>query len=94
MLLSNFDCFEKEVKCCIDENFVYLVYDYILKCSYIFNLLDVCGVVFVIECAGYFFCICNMVCVVVKIFVVECEKLGFFLLNKNIVNLENVKEVE
>lgn len=83
MFLENFDKFEKEVKCCIEESLVYLVYDYILKCSYIFNLLDVCGVVFVMECVGYLVCIWNMVCFVVKIFVVECEKLGFLLLNKD-----------
>lgn len=84
MLFENFEKFEREVKCVLEEGFVYLVYDYVFKCLYIFNLLDVCGVVFVIECVGYIVCIWNLVCVVVKIFVVECKKFGFLFLDEEI----------
>lgn len=37
----------------MDNGFVYFVYDYVLKCLYIFNLFDVKGVIFVIEWIGY-----------------------------------------
>ncbi|HBL2294731.1 TPA: glycine--tRNA ligase subunit alpha [Enterococcus faecium] len=94
LLLSNFDRFEKEAKRCIDENLVHPAYDYILKCSHTFNLLDARGAVSVTERAGYLSSIRNMARAVAKIFVAEREKLGFPLLNKNTANPENMKEAE
>ncbi len=94
LLLSNFDRFEKEAKRCIDENLVHPAYDYILKCSHTFNLLDARGAVSVTERAGYLSRIRNMAKSVAKIFVAEREKLGFPLLNKNTANPETVKEAE
>lgn len=94
LLLSNFDRFEKESKRCIDENLVHPAYDYILKCSHTFNLLDARGAVSVTERAGYLSRIRNMARAVAKIFVAEREKLGFPLLNKNTANPETVKEAE
>ncbi|MBO0447793.1 glycine-tRNA ligase alpha subunit [Enterococcus sp. AZ170] len=82
MLLENFDKFEKEAKRCIDENLVHPAYDYILKCSHTFNLLDARGAVSVTERAGYLARIRNLAKAVAKIFVAEREKLGFPLLNK------------
>ena len=94
MLLENFDKFEKEAKRCIEESLVHPAYDYILKCSHTFNLLDARGAVSVTERAGYLSRIRNMARAVAKIFVAEREKLGFPLLNKNTANPENVKEAE
>lgn len=82
MLLENFDKFEKEAKRCIDESLVHPAYDYILKCSHTFNLLDARGAVSVTERAGYLARIRNLAKAVAKIFVAEREKLGFPLLNK------------
>ncbi|MBL1227458.1 glycine--tRNA ligase subunit alpha [Enterococcus sp. BWR-S5] len=82
MLLENFDKFEKEAKRCIDESLVHPAYDYILKCSHTFNLLDARGAVSVTERAGYLARIRNMARAVAKIFVAEREKLGYPLLNK------------
>ena len=81
MLLDNFDKFEQEAKRCIDENLVHPAYDYILKCSHTFNLLDARGAVSVTERAGYLARIRSMARSVAKIFVAEREKLGFPLLN-------------
>ena len=83
MLLENFDKFEKEAKRCIEESLVHPAYDYILKCSHTFNLLDARGAVSVKERAGYLARIRNMARSVAKIFVAEREKLGFPLLNKD-----------
>lgn len=82
MLLENFDKFEREAKRCIDESLVHPAYDYILKCSHTFNLLDARGAVSVTERAGYLARIRNMARAVAKIFVAEREKLGYPLLNK------------
>ena len=81
LLLANFDKFEAEAKRCIDESLVHPAYDYILKCSHTFNLLDARGAVSVTERAGYLARIRNMAKSVAKIFVAEREKLGYPLLD-------------
>lgn len=82
MLLDNFDKFEREAKRCIDENLVHPAYDYILKCSHNFNLLDARGAVSVTERAGYLGRIRNMARQVAKLFVEERKKLGYPLLDR------------
>jgi glycyl-tRNA synthetase alpha chain len=82
MLLDNFTKFEAEAKRCIAENLVHPAYDYILKCSHNFNLLDARGAVSVTERAGYLARIRNMAREVAKIFVDERKKLGYPLLDR------------
>lgn len=74
MLLDNFDKFEKEAKRCIADSLVHPAYDYILKCSHNFNLLDARGAVSVTERAGYLARIRNMARQVAKLFVEERKK--------------------
>ncbi|MFV0558638.1 MAG: glycine--tRNA ligase subunit alpha [Enterococcus sp.] len=80
LLLDNFNKFEAEAKRCIEESLVHPAYDYILKCSHNFNLLDARGAVSVTERAGYLARIRNMARLVAKIFVAERAKLGYPLL--------------
>jgi glycyl-tRNA synthetase alpha chain len=61
---------------------VHPAYDYILKCSHNFNLLDARGAVSVTERAGYLARIRNMAREVAKIFVDERKKLGYPLLDR------------
>ncbi|GAA3020917.1 glycine--tRNA ligase subunit alpha [Tetragenococcus solitarius] len=82
MLLDNFDKFEREAKRCIAEDLVHPAYDYILKCSHNFNLLDARGAVSVTERAGYLAHIRNMAKQVAKLFVKERKKLGYPLLDR------------
>ncbi|MDR1012806.1 MAG: glycine--tRNA ligase subunit alpha [Lactobacillales bacterium] len=82
LLLRNFEHFEKEAKHCIAENLVHPAYDYILKCSHTFNLLDARGAVSVTEKARFLARIRNMAKAVAKIFVEERKKLGYPLLDK------------
>lgn len=82
MLLDNFNKFEKEANRCIAENLVHPAYDYILKCSHNFNLLDARGAVSVTERAGYLARIRNMAREVAKLFVEERKKLGYPLLSR------------
>lgn len=49
MLLLNFDEFEKECQTILDRGLVLPAYDYVLKCSHLFNLLDARGVLSVAE---------------------------------------------
>ena len=81
MLLDNFNKFEEEAKRCIAENLVHPAYDYILKCSHNFNLLDARGAVSVTERAGYLARIRNLSREIAKIFVEERAKLGYPLLS-------------
>ncbi len=53
MLFELFDTYEKEAKKQIENGLVHPAYDYILKCSHTFNLLDARGAVSVTERAGY-----------------------------------------
>ncbi len=82
LLLNNFNNFEKEAKRCIAEKLVHPAYDYILKCSHNFNLLDARGAVSVTERAGYLARIRNMAREVAKIFVAERARLGYPLLSR------------
>ncbi|MGX6962512.1 glycine--tRNA ligase subunit alpha [Vagococcus xieshaowenii] len=82
MLLTLFEMYQAEAQRCIDEGLVHPAYDFVLKCSHTFNLLDARGAVSVTERAGYLSRIRNMARQLAKKFVEEREKLGFPLLNK------------
>ena len=80
MLLKAFDEYEAEAKKQIANGLVHPAYDYILKCSHTFNLLDARGAVSVTERAGYLARIRNMAKSVAKVFVAERKKLGYPLI--------------
>ena len=80
MLLNLFNTYEAEAKRCIEKQLVHPAYDFVLKCSHTFNLLDARGAVSVTERAGYLARIRNMARELAKTFVEEREKLGFPLL--------------
>ncbi|MCH3904422.1 MAG: glycine--tRNA ligase subunit alpha [Lactobacillus sp.] len=79
-LLAFFDIYEKTAKRLLGMNLVHPAYDYILKCSHTFNLLDARGAVSVTERAGYLARIRNLAHEVASSFVEEREKRGFPLL--------------
>ena len=80
MLLDLFEKYEAEATVCIAEGLVHPAYDYVLKCSHTFNLLDARGTVSVTERAGYLARIRKMARLLSKTFVEEREKIGFPLL--------------
>lgn len=80
LLLMLFNEYEKEALIQIEAGLVHPAYDYVLKCSHTFNLLDARGAVSVTERAGYLARIRNMARSIAKAFVTEREKLGFPLL--------------
>lgn len=80
MLLKFFDEYETEAKRLIDLGLVHPAYDYVLKCSHTFNLLDAHGAVSVTERAGYLSRIRRMAHSIAQAFVAEREKRGFPLL--------------
>lgn len=80
--MKTFEKFEAEAKRCLDEHLVHPAYDYVLKCSHTFNLLDARGAVSVTERAGYIARIRNLARVVAKTFVAERKRLGYPLLDE------------
>lgn len=52
-LFARFDVHEKECSALITEGLIFPAYDYLLKCSHTFNLLDAAGVISVTERAVY-----------------------------------------
>jgi glycyl-tRNA synthetase alpha chain len=79
MLFSMFSMFEKEALRVIDKGFVLPAYDYVLKCSHTFNLLDARGAISVTERQGYIARVRNMARNCAQAYV---EKMGYPLMNK------------
>lgn len=82
MLFKFFDNYESEAKRLIALGLVHPAYDYILKCSHTFNLLDARKAVSVTERAGFMHRIRSLAHQVAQAFVVERQKLGFPLLDE------------
>ncbi|WP_430785204.1 glycine--tRNA ligase subunit alpha [Virgibacillus flavescens] len=82
MLFELFAMYEEEAKTIMNKGLVFPAYDYVLKCSHTFNLLDAKGVISVTERTGYIGRIRNLARTIAKTYVAEREKLGFPLLEK------------
>ncbi len=89
MLFELFDTYEKEAKKQIENGLVHPAYDYILKCSHTFNLLDA---VYVHERAGYLSRIRNMARMVARAFVAERKKLGYPLIKDEALRAKLLEE--
>jgi glycyl-tRNA synthetase alpha chain len=77
-----FDEYEEEALRALDEKLVFAAYDYILKCSHTFNLLDARGAISVTERTGYLGRVRNLARRCAKTYVEERERLGFPLLKE------------
>lgn len=82
MLFELFSMYEKEADRAMKKGLVFPAYDYVLKCSHTFNLLDARGVISVTERTGYITRVRNLARSIAKIYVDEREKLGFPMLEK------------
>ncbi|WP_027108468.1 glycine--tRNA ligase subunit alpha [Lacticigenium naphthae] len=77
MLFDLFSKFEKEATIQIDKGLVHPGYDYVLKCSHVFNLLDARGAVSATDRPGYLARIRKMARKIARTYIDEREKLGF-----------------
>ena len=82
MLLELFGRYEAEAKRIIDRNLVLPAYEYCLKCSHTFNLLDARGAISVTERTGYIARIRNLARICAAAYVKQREEMGFPLLKK------------
>ena len=81
-LFKLFDLAEAESYSCIEAKIVLPAYDWVLKCSHTFNLLDARGVISKDERINYINRVRKMASEVAKLYVKQREKLGYPLLNK------------
>ncbi|MEL1136216.1 glycine--tRNA ligase subunit alpha [Desulfitobacterium sp. THU1] len=84
-----FDMYEKEAIRVVEKGLVLPAYDYVLKCSHTFNLLDARGAISVTERTGYIARVRNLARLCAHAYVEQREKLGFPLLKS-----QSGKEVE
>ncbi|MNG23695.1 Glycine--tRNA ligase alpha subunit [compost metagenome] len=82
MLFKLFSMYEEESKRSLDNNLVFPAYDYALKCSHAFNLLDARGAISVTERTGYITRVRNLARACAATYLEERERLGFPLLKK------------
>lgn len=81
-LVTLFNMYEKEAKRAIGEGLVLPSYDYVLKCSHTFNVLDARGAISVTERTHYISRVRNLAKLVASRQLEEREKMGFPLLKK------------
>ena len=86
-LFSLFDAYQKEVDNCLNAELVLPAYDYVLKCSHTFNLLDARGVISKDERINFINRVRTMASGVASLYVKQREKLGFPLLKAGNNNL-------
>ncbi|MGM9571841.1 MAG: glycine--tRNA ligase subunit alpha [bacterium] len=82
LLFHFFDSYEKEAYAVLDRGFVLPAYDYVLKCSHTFNLLDARGAISVTERTSFITRVRNMARRCAKAYLEQREKLGYPLLAK------------
>ncbi len=80
MLFSLFDMYEKEAMRIIDGGFVLPGYDYVLKCSHIFNLLDSRGAISISERTAFIGRVRKLARLCAKAYLEQREKLDYPLL--------------
>ncbi len=82
VLMNSFEASEKESKRMIELGLVLPAYEFCLKCSHYFNLLDARGVLSVNERTGYIARVRNLARLCAEAFLRQREKMGFPLLKR------------
>ena len=76
-LFTAFDLYQKEVDNCINAKLVLPAYDYVLKCSHTFNLLDARGVISKDERINFINRVRTMASAVARLYVEQRKEMGF-----------------
>jgi len=87
MLFKLFEMYEKEAKRLAEKELILPAYDYVLKCSHTFNLLDARSAISVTERTAFIHRVREIARLCAKGYIAEREKMGFPLLGR-------IKEVE
>lgn len=81
MHLIQFKQFESECQNLIQKKLVWPAYDYCLKCSHTFNLLDARGAISITERTGYIARIRTLASSIAELYAIQREEMGYPLLN-------------
>jgi glycyl-tRNA synthetase alpha chain len=87
MLLKTFDMYEGESKRLSERRLALPAYDYCLKCSHTFNILDARGAISTTERTKYIERIRNLARNVSKTYLAQREEMGYPLMSKGRTNL-------
>jgi glycyl-tRNA synthetase alpha chain len=82
LLFTCFKLYEQEAKRLMETELVLPAFDYVLKCSHTFNLLDARGVISVTERTRYIGRIRDLARQVAQLYLKQREAMGFPLLNQ------------
>ncbi len=82
MLLQHFNDYEKECSLLAEKGLVMPAYDYLLKSSHTFNMLDARGAISITERAGYIGRVRTMAAQIAKLYAAQREELGYPMLKK------------
>lgn len=80
MWMRHFEDYEREANQLMEEGFPIPAYDFVMKASHAFNILDARGVISVTERTGYIARIRNLACQIANSYIASREKQGFPLL--------------
>lgn len=82
MLFSLFNMYEQEATRVADLGYVLPAYDYVLKCSHAFNLLDARGAISISERTAYIGRVRNLARICAQRYLAQREQLGYPLLKE------------
>ncbi len=82
MLLRHFDDYESQAKALCDEGLLWPAYDFTMKCSHTFNLLDARDAISITERMGYILRVRALASNVARLYAEQRETMGYPLLNK------------
>ncbi len=82
LLFNLFDSYEKEAKRVIEKGIIVPAYDYVLKCSHMFNILDSRGAISVTERTGFISRVRNLAKMVAQAYLKQREDMQFPLCKK------------
>ena len=82
LLFDLFDKYEKEAVRVIDKGYVHPAYDYVLKCSHTFNLLDARGAISVSQRAAFIGRVSKLARLCAECYLKQREELGYPMLHR------------
>ncbi|AEG16143.1 Glycyl-tRNA synthetase alpha subunit [Desulfofundulus kuznetsovii DSM 6115] len=82
MLFQLFDIYEREARRIVEKGLVLPAYDYVLKCSHTFNLLDARGAISVTERTAFIHRVRSLARACAGAYVAQREEMGYPLLKK------------
>lgn len=94
MWKRHFEDFEKEAKCLIDQGLSTPAYDFVIKASHAFNMLDSRGVISPTERTGYIARVRDLSCEIAESYLTMRQRLKFPLIKNDIQPTDSMLECE